>query len=150
MSARKTLFGSSAADEWSGRARRQPESELDVTPMIDVTFLLLIFFMVTSTMQQPDLDIPPARHGVGIDARGVMLIQVQKGPPPRIVLGDNRNAGLDEVRQRVEEAVRENRPKVIIRADGQIPHGFVQQVTRTVAEVGAAEFSIGVRDKTRP
>ena len=55
--------------EWGSTRKRGEEAELDITPMIDVTFLLLIFFMVTSTMQgKPDLDVPPVKHGVGVDA----------------------------------------------------------------------------------
>ncbi len=50
-----------------GSFRRRPateEMDLDITPMIDVTFLLLIFFMVASTMQATaENDIPPAKHG---------------------------------------------------------------------------------------
>ena len=37
----------------------EPDTEIDITPMIDVTFQLLIFFMVTSTMQgNPPAEIP--------------------------------------------------------------------------------------------
>jgi hypothetical protein len=39
------------------RRQVQPEEELDITPMIDVTFLLLIFFLVAS--------IPDAQTSVG-------------------------------------------------------------------------------------
>ena len=42
------MFGESGG---LGRAKKKDEADLDITPMIDVTFLLLIFFMVTSTMQ---------------------------------------------------------------------------------------------------
>ena len=39
------------------------EEDLDITPMIDMTFLLLIFFMVTSTMKPDEvLDIPRSVH----------------------------------------------------------------------------------------
>jgi biopolymer transport protein ExbD len=140
------MFGSSSTDAWGGGARKAPDNELDITPMIDVTFLLLIFFMVTSTMQEPDLDVPSAAHGQGIDARGGIVVQIKEGTPPALVI-DGQGVALDEVRGRVEEAVREHRPEVIIRADGQIPYGFVQQIARIVTEVEGAEFSIGVRDK---
>ncbi len=45
-------------------ARKQPDSEIDITPMIVIVFLLLIFFVVTSKMQpQQVTDLPKARHG---------------------------------------------------------------------------------------
>ncbi|MEZ6068519.1 MAG: biopolymer transporter ExbD [Planctomycetaceae bacterium] len=46
--------------------RAAEEDDLDITPMIDVTFLLLIFFMVTSTMEpEGGLKIRPRRTGWG-------------------------------------------------------------------------------------
>ena len=53
--ASRGLF-SDAGGSFGGK-RKPIEGELDITPMIDVTFLLLIFFMVSSTMQgKPDLE----------------------------------------------------------------------------------------------
>ena len=50
---------------------------MDITPMIDVTFLLLIFFMVTSTMETPDaLKIPEARNGVGVNTQEATTITI--------------------------------------------------------------------------
>ena len=52
-----------------GQKKKKDEADLDITPMIDVVFLLLIFFMVTSTMQgTPDRDIPPASSGTNANA----------------------------------------------------------------------------------
>ena len=68
------------------------EADLDITPMIDVTFLLLIFFMVTSTMQQESaVNVPPANFGVGKDANTSSVITIlasKGGGQPRVLLGD--------------------------------------------------------------
>ncbi|NNJ26937.1 ExbD/TolR family protein [Alienimonas chondri] len=54
---------------------KRKELDFDITPMIDVVFLLLIFFMVSSTMQEPSKsDAPPAVHGQGIDAGGTIKV----------------------------------------------------------------------------
>ena len=59
------------------RKRGGFDGDLDITPMIDVTFLLLIFFMVTSTMQAtPDIDLPVARQGTGIDKHSQVTISL--------------------------------------------------------------------------
>ena len=50
------------------RRRIKQETELDITPMIDITFLLLIFFLVASTPDlQVEVKLPPARHGLGFN-----------------------------------------------------------------------------------
>ena len=42
------------------KKKKNEDADLDITPMIDVVFLLLIFFMVTSTMDdQKAANVPP-------------------------------------------------------------------------------------------
>ena len=42
----------------------ETKTELSITPMIDVTFLLLVFFLVCSKVATQDaVDLPPARYG---------------------------------------------------------------------------------------
>ena len=58
------------------RKRNPDDGELDVTPMIDVTFLLLAFFVVVSKMDpQASVPLPKASYGVAIsDKECVTLI----------------------------------------------------------------------------
>ena len=50
------------SDEIGGN-KKLDEGELDMTPMIDVTFLLLIFFMIASTMKPAgEEQLAPAKH----------------------------------------------------------------------------------------
>ena len=52
-------------------------ADLDITPMIDITFLLLIFFMVASTSDvQTSVELPPARHGKGVSERDSVIITI--------------------------------------------------------------------------
>ena len=53
------------------RLRSKPEVTLELVPLVDVVFLLLIFFMVTTTFVSEtkiDLTLPEAAFGKGIDA----------------------------------------------------------------------------------
>jgi len=129
--------------------------ELDITPMIDVTFLLLIFFMVTSTMQnETELQVPPAKHGEGVstDASTVITIVTRDGEP-EIYLDDGPQgspAPLSEIAAYVQAGLNEKPPKkvVIIKADRELPSGFVEEVARAANEVeGIDKFYVGVQDK---
>jgi biopolymer transport protein ExbD len=140
------------ADSWGLPPRRTSEADLDITPMIDVTFLLLIFFMVTSTMKgNPDRQIPVAEHGAGIDPARATIIRIQASgiAGPMIEL-DGQPATLDDVRPFVEQNVEESRRMIVIKADREVPHGFVQQVAKTVSSIDDVTFSFGVRDKPVP
>ncbi len=137
-----------------GTKRKPIEGELDITPMIDVTFLLLIFFMVSSTMQgKPDLDVPVAEHAMGVDALGAAVITVfaaaSVAESPRIVLGDVQgdDGDLNDVRRYVEEKSREGIRKFVVKAEGDVPHGVVEEIARAIKAVDGTELYMGVGDK---
>lgn len=142
-------------DAWSPSKRGDTEMELDITPMIDVTFLLLIFFMVTSTMQpQTDLDVPSAKHGDGVETGSATMILIKASggsDAPTIELPGGgtliSDASLEDVRAHVEQGIQKGNEQVIIKADRLVPHGFVQEVTRVVVEFEGIKFGIGIRDK---
>jgi biopolymer transport protein TolR len=153
VNARRPLFGD-AADDAPIKRRALPTADLDITPMIDVTFLLLIFFMVTSTMQgAPDVEVPPAKHGAGVDTLQATVITIRApaapGERPVIILGDGRGeqGDLDAVREYVERRRAQDISQVIIKADRDVQHGAVQEVAKVVTAVDGVRFSIGVQDK---
>jgi biopolymer transport protein ExbD len=133
--------------------RRVTAGELDLTPMIDVTFQLLIFFMVSSTLQSiPDIDLPVAAHSIGVETDGAAVLTLFAGgpqSPPRIVLGDGvgEEATIEEIRAYVAEAVAAGRTKIVVKAEGDITHGFVGEVARAIVAVEGAELYMGVGDQ---
>jgi len=84
---------------------------MDITPMIDCTFLLLIFFIVTSKLTQDvPIELPTARHGdaVAVKAAIILTVAATSGGEVRVYRGDsidpkNRIVGVDLVEQ--EEAI---------------------------------------------
>lgn len=156
MAMKKSIFNTEE-DGWKKRpASGIAGEDLDITPMIDVTFLLLIFFMVTSTMQATqDSDVPVARHGVGVDTRLSTTVLVHNdgnGLNGTSVIEFKESGGtievtLEELTTRVRERVQNGVMDVIIKADRGVPHGFVQEVTRAVTEVDGVKFYIGIEEK---
>ncbi|MFP6700300.1 MAG: biopolymer transporter ExbD [Planctomycetaceae bacterium] len=145
---------SSDPDAAFSRKPCEYDAELDITPMIDVTFLLLIFFMVTSTMQPNEaLDIPTSVHGLGVEANSAILITISAGDPPLINLVEDKNQTEDPetVGPYVQSRMQQGRKHVIIKAERLVRHGFVQKVTReanaVIKEFEGARFSIAVEDK---
>lgn len=149
-----------ADDGWGGgRKKLADEADLDITPMIDVTFLLLIFFMVTSTMKgNPDAELPTAKHGIGLDTQGVTKITIKapdsEGIDPEVELENSKIniekhvvTSMDEITAQVTLAVNDGYPNVVIKSDRNVTHGFVQEVARAVTAVENVKFYIGVQDK---
>lgn len=77
------------------RRRPQESVEMDITPMIDIVFLLLIFFLVASIPDmQVEADLPPARHGVGINPHSAIVITLAERPgdaPAKVYLSDGKS-----------------------------------------------------------
>jgi len=154
---RQSLFQDTEGDGGFGRARGgdAEEADLDITPMIDVTFLLLIFFMVTSTMKgTPDLNVPPAKYGVGVPSAKAAIITIRNNNgEPQILLGDGQGpeATIEGVQAHVKQAfeLADGEFEVIVKADRDIKHGFVQEVMKKVGEteVENIRYSLGVQDK---
>jgi len=145
---------SSYPDAAFTRKRSEYDADLDITPMIDVTFLLLIFFMVTSTMQPDDvLDIPTSVHGLAVESNSAILITISAGEPPMINLVQDKNKTEDpeSVGPYVQTYMQQGHKHVIIKAERLVQHGFVQKVTReannVIKEFDGASFSIAVEDK---
>ena len=71
-------------------ARKRPDSgDLDITPMIDITFLLLIFFIVTSNLdQQSAAKMPTAENGTSVATSKSAVLTVtprrQRRTSPRL------------------------------------------------------------------
>jgi biopolymer transport protein ExbD len=145
---RRILSGESADEMWGSKSRKLPETDIDVTPLVDCVFLLLSFFMLTSPMKgDPDRNVPAAAHGVGVDPLGTTAIRIVDAEPnPRILL-DNRESTVDDIRPFVEAGVRKGHTLVVIKADRKVPCGLVQKVAKAATAVAGVQFSLGVQDK---
>lgn len=125
------------------------DNNLDMTPMIDVTFLLLIFFLVSSV---PDvkaaLDLPAADHGVGVSRRQALVISVvpaDDGREVTVYLADGRlgdplpsdtEAQETLIRAAVQTAVGEGKQEVLIKAEKNVRHRDVARLIRAASVDG--------------
>jgi len=152
------------------KARRHEEATMEMAPMIDVTFLLLIFFMLTNTLANPvPIEVPEALHGRGVNMEGRQLILVEKDGSyflPRILVrkqdaqqGVARDdtpeeaspLALDElvagVRQNAEELGKAPMD-VVINAHPDTRHVHVRSLVEQISalpEIG--EITVGVGEK---
>jgi biopolymer transport protein ExbD len=61
----------------SGRIKRKAKVSMPMTAMIDITFLLLIYFLLTTTFRQNEGQLPGSLPGIGIDDILVETVPVQ-------------------------------------------------------------------------
>jgi len=135
------------------QASEDRDEHIDMTPMVDVVFQLMTFMLFSMQMTGGEtVEIPPARHGVGVEesaATFLTLLRPQEGgAAPRVLLGNGKgdDVTLDEAKQAVAAGVREGKRKVVLQADGAVPHGEVLKVAAAVTEVEGVTLHIGVQE----
>lgn len=114
-----------------------------MAPMIDMVFLLLVFFMCVSSLARADrafpVELPDSLESkVPEDARNRATVTVLADG--MIAIGSDR---LDaaELGRRLREAITANAAlRLEVRADRNVPFGKVKHVLRTCAEAGAYEI----------
>ena len=132
-------------------------AEMDITPMIDITFLLLIFFLVCSTANvQSAVELPPARHGTGVSDRTSVVLTVadRGGPGPALVyladgkkgnpLPDDEDLRAAEITQAVEQGMQEGKSTVLVKAEKGVKHGDVWRVETAVGQVEGVRLYVAV------
>lgn len=140
-------------DIYVPKKRKPADSEMDITPMIDVTFQLLIFFMVTSTMQgNPPADVPPAMSGGSIEVAKVINVVVKPaavpGSPPGIEF-EEQNITLEDLKARLEERASGSPAEihVMILADRTMTNGDMNEVELLISEIPNVIYHFGVQDR---
>ncbi|WP_086480492.1 ExbD/TolR family protein [Oceanospirillum sanctuarii] len=126
------------------RRSSEPVS-LNLTPLIDVVFLLLIFFMVSTTFDQSselDLQLPEAVNGQSSDQATSLKVEVPESGP--IYLNGEAVEDLAQSLERFLEA--ETVPeRVVVIADERARHGQVTQVLDALAGAGLSQVSFQTR-----
>lgn len=115
-----------------GRGTRQAESaEIDLTPMLDVVFILLIFFIVTSTFAREEsigLEPPPPPAPDQADQPQVpaILIYVDES---NLITVNGRLADISSVRANIERVIAETpNSSVIIQAHPKAKSGVIVKI----------------------
>lgn len=128
------------------KRRRSQEIGIDLTPLIDVVFLLLIFFMISATFTRESrllIDLPEAR-GDAVESE-VTQIDVVIGAEGMYIVNDRTL--VNSRRETLEQAVRELSGgdvalPFIITADARTPHEFVVRAMDVAGQLGFSRLSI--------
>jgi len=115
--------------------------EVDMSPMIDMVFLLLIFFIVASTVidEKVPVKIPKAAYAkVPEDTTGRLVVSVNKddemfvGPMP---------VTIDQLKERLEiELEADPNLRILIRSGGEVKYKTNEKIMEACAEVGANDL----------
>ena len=131
---------------------RRDEIDLNLTPLIDVVFLLLIFFMVSTTFEKTSklkIDLPEASNKatqqvnkkivIGIDVKGRYYINERQ-----LV-----NTQLKTLKLALLKISGDNKDiPIVLRADAKTPHQSVVTAMDAASQVGLTRLSISTLESS--
>ncbi len=121
--------------------KRREEMALNMTPMIDVVFQLIIFFIVTIAQQQKeiemDLRLAMAPDGKAVERKDPRTINIDVDDEGRIYIARQR-LSLPALRSIMRNAVARHGQTlpVVIRGDMKARHEYIRRVMDVCSEAG--------------
>lgn len=123
--------------------RKRIDDEIDVTPMVDIVFLLLIFFVVASKMDPTQATpIPRATHGTAVSSKdsAVILMKRGSGDKAEVMRIDESPFSGDEEAQRgeiidyVTQQIDLGKQQVMILGEKEVSVGEVGRIQRIIGD----------------
>jgi biopolymer transport protein ExbD len=119
-------------------------SDINVTPLVDITLVLLIVFIVTAKIivgQTLPMDLPKA--ATGGEQQVVLAIELAK--TGEIAVNGQKVENEESVKALAKDAFAKNPElRVVINADEAVPHGKVVRVMDNAKQVGVTKIAFGV------
>lgn len=129
--------------------RRAEEPQLNLTPLIDVVFLLLIFFMVSTTFNRESeisIDLPES-SGEAVQAEQ-QVVEVSIDSEGRYFINQQpvANTQLDTLKRALRQASADQKdPQLIISADAKTPHQAVISAMDAARQVGLVRLTFATK-----
>ena len=132
--------------------RFQSDSEedysLQLTSLIDVVFLLLIFFMVSTSFvdftRRLDIELPEAKSSAEVVEKKSFLIEV--GVKKRISL-NGKTVPLNDLESELKAGVESGKfkPSLTVKADKRLDYGYVIKVMGLISGAGIRDISLATK-----
>ncbi len=128
---------------------RKEDVELNITPLIDVVFLLLIFFMITTTFErESELSITLPEASREVSEAKPDAIRVSVDARSRVYVNDQAllNTRTTTIKEAIDKVLGDLRDvPVIISADAEATHQIVVNVMDAARQLGLVKITFATR-----
>jgi biopolymer transport protein ExbD len=131
-----------------GRKKGRRGIRIDMTPMVDIAFLLLIFFMVTTVFRRPqalELTLPSEKSEVEVPEQNVMQIRVDKAGQAWWNIGLEPPAKVEVAKvHEVVHTYRKDNPALcaVIKIDRDAPYHYMVDILDEVTMGKLTRYSL--------
>ncbi len=123
---------------------------INVTPLVDITLVLLIIFMVTASFivkETVEVDLPKAAN-TNETVQGLVNIVMDKDSK---IFFDGAEVTEDEMKGRIDEALKKDKEtRAIISADQSLNYGRVMGLIDVIKGKGIAKFALNIQKGATP
>jgi biopolymer transport protein TolR len=118
---------------------RKVLSEINVTPFVDVMLVLLVIFMVTAPLLRQGIDVNlPKAKGRDLPPEERITLVIKKGGS--IYMNENP-VSITQMGRKLK-AISKLNPNVYLRADKDVPYGYVVEVMGEIKEAGIEKLGM--------
>jgi biopolymer transport protein ExbD len=120
------------------------ETAIDMSPLIDCVFILLIFFIVTTVFVEEtgvEVDKPQAASSVQLEKTSILIAITEGGQ----IVYDGQDIGIGGVQRIVRQLVQREEIPVIVQADKASSSGLLVRVIDEAKLGGAVKVSVATR-----
>lgn len=123
-----------------------PEVSINIAPLVDVVFLLVIFFAVSTTFLDDttalELELPSSTSTTQRELQAITVLLTADGI---VKLGD-RELGRDELASQLREMLERAEEKIVVlKADTNATHGEVIHIIDLIRAAGAKSLTLATR-----
>ena len=136
--------------------------EFDITAMVDLVFMMNIYFLVTFvTVALAEVNLPAASHAAPLDAESAVIFTLTRGTTERpviVYIGDGtKGEPLTDpetqearIQAAVEEGVAEGKTAVLLKAERDVRLGDLHRISTAATAVEGMKLNVAVREKEAP
>ncbi|MFC1462835.1 ExbD/TolR family protein [Verrucomicrobiota bacterium] len=124
------------------------DTSINITPLIDVVFQLLVFFVLTSSLARPtqiEMNLPESTSGVKTQEtqKSIIITYRLAETAPVMTLNDQELGGFEDLGSSlVAMSAEAETPRVDLQIDSAVPYQDVIKLMDTVRDSGFAKFSL--------
>ncbi|MDD2206414.1 MAG: biopolymer transporter ExbD [Aminobacterium sp.] len=126
------------------RPTRKHLPEIDITPLIDILFILIIFFVLTTSFGQSQLQVQlPEGKADALRSEEAIYVTLQIDGS---LLWDKIPVSEEELAIKIMEAEKSN-TLVLLAADRNVPYGKVATLLSRLHEKGLGQISLALQEE---
>jgi biopolymer transport protein ExbD len=131
------------------------DARFDITAMVDLVFMMNIYFLVSWIVAaSAEIDLPAAKHCIAADPDAAVVVTITAGQTPTVYLGEARPGGgiqTDEVEWRLkkasEDGQKEGKTFVLVKAEKLVRLRDLVRISAAATSVKGMKLNLAVMEK---